>query len=90
MCGFGDFVWPGGVFPAGFVGAGVAVGESLGDALGDGDADGERARTVFELVVVQPGFSRQALSPKLGSILAAANDYLARAGFLPLTILGSA
>jgi hypothetical protein len=41
LCGFGDFVWPGGVFPAGFVGAGAAVGDSLGDALGDGDPDGE-------------------------------------------------
>ncbi|HEV8222587.1 MAG TPA: hypothetical protein VGQ05_20135 [Streptosporangiaceae bacterium] len=42
MCGFGDFVWPGGVFPAGFVGAGVAGGDSLGDgdALGDGDGCG--------------------------------------------------
>jgi hypothetical protein len=36
LCGFGDFARPGGDFPAGFVGAGVAVG----DVLGDGDADG--------------------------------------------------
>ena len=34
MCGFGDFARPGGVFPAGFVGAGDAVGDPLGGALG--------------------------------------------------------
>jgi hypothetical protein len=39
LCGFGVLVWPGGVLPAGFVGAGVGdAGETPG--LGDDDADG--------------------------------------------------
>ena len=39
MRGFGDLVWPGGVFPAGFVVAGAGdAGETPGP--GDGDADG--------------------------------------------------
>lgn len=52
--------------------------------------DDQRVRVTFRVVVVQPGFSHDALSPKLGSILAAANDFLARANFLPMTVLGSA
>ena len=52
--------------------------------------DDQRARAIFRVVVVQPGFSRGALSPKLGSILGAANDFLARANFMPLEVLGSA
>jgi hypothetical protein len=53
-------------------------------------ADGERTRVTFRVVLVQPGFSATGLSPKLGSILSAANDYLARAGLCPLKVLGSA
>ena len=52
-------------------------------------ADGQRTRVAFRVVLVQPGFSATSLSPKLGSILAAANDYLARAGFNPLRVLGA-
>lgn len=52
-------------------------------------ADSRRALTVFEAVIVQPGFSRSNLSPKLGNILAASGDYLRRAGFFPLRVLGS-
>jgi superfamily II DNA or RNA helicase len=51
--------------------------------------DDQRMRVTLHVVLVQPGFSASDLSPKLGSILAAANDYLTRANFNELRVLGS-
>lgn len=52
-------------------------------------ADSQRLRLSFETVAVQPGFSKGSLSPKLGNIIAAADDFLRRCGFHPLRIIGS-
>jgi hypothetical protein len=45
LCGFGDFVCPGGVFPAGLVETGellvVAVAVAVAVAVRDGDAPGD-------------------------------------------------
>jgi hypothetical protein len=51
--------------------------------------DDQRMRVTSHVVLVQPGFSASTLSPKLGSILASANDYLVRANFNPLRVIGS-
>ena len=48
-----------------------------------------RAAFRFEMVVVQPGISRDGLSPKAGHLLSAVNDYIVRGGFSSLCVLGS-
>jgi hypothetical protein len=41
LCGFGDLVCPGGVFPAGLVGAGELLAVAVTVAVRDGDAPGD-------------------------------------------------
>jgi hypothetical protein len=48
-----------------------------------------RAGFRFKMVLVQPGFGRDNLSPKLANLLAATNDYLVRGGFMSLPVIGS-
>lgn len=60
---------------------------ALADAL---LGDGARWKTVVEMVIVQPGIAKSALSPPIANLLAATNDYLIRGGCAPLRVLGSA
>jgi superfamily II DNA or RNA helicase len=49
-----------------------------------------RRQVVFESIIVQPGFSRAQLGDTVGSLLAAANDYLFHGGrFVRLRVIGS-
>ena len=48
-----------------------------------------RAAFGFEIVAVQPGITRDGLSPRIANLLSATNDYLVRGGFSALRVMAS-
>jgi superfamily II DNA or RNA helicase len=69
--------------PSRFVRGDIAELESL-------VADARKYGVIYRMVIVQPGLSRAAISPKIANILGAAADYLRSAGCEDLQIWASA
>lgn len=51
--------------------------------------EGRQGKVAFQIVIVQPGFSRGSLSRPIANLLAATNDYLMRGSVEPLRVIGS-